>query len=1053
MADIRIKDLPPEAVPVSSEKLAIDGSSTRSATIAAIVEVGRPTASQAEAEAGTQPYKAMTPLTTAQAIEALAVPFSAIGSTIQPFSPNLTELAAVDPGTAGKAVLALEASPDIRNFLKLPTLVADRTEMKALDTTKDTVAYLTQAGGHAGAFKWTAGNFSTHIAFDTQEGFYVKANAIAATAGAWVRQSNFITPRMFGALADGFADDNVALQKAWDFSGNYKIPCYMEGLEYNTSDSVFTSSNLVLHGQGAVIYPIAWPSVGGVINNIRPVELERIQSNINIDHLITDGSKLPHYFVERAFPIQASNLLASQSDFSNAAWTKTGVTVTADAGTAPDGTLTADIIRENSANSIHGVAGTTTGAVANGDMLVYCVYAKTSTINRNIAVVISGTAFGASVSTAKFNLSGNSIISNSTDLYVVEVQKVNLSYSLITVAKRATAAGNYVCNVRMIDNTAAETYTGDGASFAVVWGAFTNIAEASNNSNLGPEFGGGASNIRVVNCIARKCRVGVGGGSGGGGFGGELGLKNVQFIGCTAEDCFRGFRIAGNGVDTLPYGATEEASNVVFLNSTARRCGTAVFAHSVAHLGDDESNLLAFDAIFDGIFIENCGHNAWSPVDWVLRDTVGGPQKSGVIALGGAQNVRFQNLRMALSSTYTTTDFDWLGRSGYPSATWNAGVDGYYGAGLSGKVESAIGGWGQNIHFTDVELDGTVTNIYKVHRVNPLGDVGTLPPTGPSNETVRQFIIEKFRHVRGSLLDYAFDAQIAMVGAPPVPTFVVDSRMSVRMLDVTTLGAFVSGVVGAGATALNNVYIHFSNNTGVTSDGTTAEWNTFGNVVPTTSARLLSLGGFDYAGGYSSTGTRFGVSYSKTDGLMRTSQNAATQKFHYAFYNTNGLVGSIQTLNSGTSFATTSDETLKEFIGQFPWEEAKRIILGDPVRDWHWKSDGSYAVGWGAQTSHAVSPDLATVGGWKDPITLETWEEGGVRYIHPATLSPWEHEELEVDEVTHNGRELVKAQKVEAIYMPWGVDQSKRTPYLWVAVSHLIGEVEELKAQLKKKRG
>lgn len=71
MADIRIKDLPPEAVPVSSEKLAIDGSSTRSATIAAIVEVGRPTASQAEAEAGTQPYNAMTPLTTAQAIAAL----------------------------------------------------------------------------------------------------------------------------------------------------------------------------------------------------------------------------------------------------------------------------------------------------------------------------------------------------------------------------------------------------------------------------------------------------------------------------------------------------------------------------------------------------------------------------------------------------------------------------------------------------------------------------------------------------------------------------------------------------------------------------------------------------------------------------------------------------------------------------------------------------------------------------------------------------------------------------------------------------------------------
>jgi hypothetical protein len=123
MADIRIKDLPPEAVPVSSEKLAIDGSSTRSATIAAIVEVGRPTASQAEAEAGTQPYNAMTPLTTAQAIAALGVAVSEIGVSIQPYSANLAELSPIDPGTSGKAMLAADTMTQAAAVVGLPAIV------------------------------------------------------------------------------------------------------------------------------------------------------------------------------------------------------------------------------------------------------------------------------------------------------------------------------------------------------------------------------------------------------------------------------------------------------------------------------------------------------------------------------------------------------------------------------------------------------------------------------------------------------------------------------------------------------------------------------------------------------------------------------------------------------------------------------------------------------------------------------------------------------------------------------------------------------------------
>lgn len=71
MANIRINDLPADPTPSASDVTAVDGTSTRKSTLTQVVDAGRPFASQAEAEAGTSPTKAMSPLTTAQAITAL----------------------------------------------------------------------------------------------------------------------------------------------------------------------------------------------------------------------------------------------------------------------------------------------------------------------------------------------------------------------------------------------------------------------------------------------------------------------------------------------------------------------------------------------------------------------------------------------------------------------------------------------------------------------------------------------------------------------------------------------------------------------------------------------------------------------------------------------------------------------------------------------------------------------------------------------------------------------------------------------------------------------
>lgn len=92
--------------------------------------------------------------------------------------------------------------------------VATRTALKALDTTVDTIAYLTEAE-REGMFVWRTGNYSSQIAADTQEGIYIKADAIASSAGAWVRVfDGAVEPEWFGAVGNGTTDDTVAVQAA-----------------------------------------------------------------------------------------------------------------------------------------------------------------------------------------------------------------------------------------------------------------------------------------------------------------------------------------------------------------------------------------------------------------------------------------------------------------------------------------------------------------------------------------------------------------------------------------------------------------------------------------------------------------------------------------------------------------------------------------------------------------------------------------------------------------------------------------------------------------------
>lgn len=239
MADIRINQLPLATGPTEAtptDFIPIDGTTTRKVSLANIADVVRPMASQAEAEAGLNSVKGMSPLTTAQAIAVQAATAaqgsladtalqpSSIGVSVQEHSDNLDTLSAVVPGVAGTTILSLSASVNVRNFLSVIPYVTSRANLKAVDTSLDAACFLTE-GGREGVFIWRTGDYSTQIAADTAEGIYIKANAIASNAGAWVRQFEGVQDiRWFGGIGNNAFDNASAFSAAGALGGQIYVP-------------------------------------------------------------------------------------------------------------------------------------------------------------------------------------------------------------------------------------------------------------------------------------------------------------------------------------------------------------------------------------------------------------------------------------------------------------------------------------------------------------------------------------------------------------------------------------------------------------------------------------------------------------------------------------------------------------------------------------------------------------------------------------------------------------------------------------------------------------
>lgn len=233
-------------------------------------------------------------------------------------------------------------------------------------------------------------------------------------------------------------------------------------------------------------------------------------------------------------------------------------------------------------------------------------------------------------------------------------------------------------------------------------------------------------------------------------------------------------------------------------------------------------------------------------------------------------------------------------------------------------------------------------------------------------------------------------------------------------LTIGAAGVDITGQLLAAAGTVSLPAISFTN------DPNTGLYNVSADVV------AMSLGGVEHsrwsgtsflvgatAGWANSAGTDTGFNITKPGQIIAsiTSNTAgswrrqSTDGALHGFYRDTTNVGTITITTTNTAYNTTSDEAFKIFNGEYDPQEAIAIIRADPVRAFTWVPElgGTDAIGWGAQTSYAVSPDLAS----------------------PGHGTPGDED-----------------------YVPWGVDQGKRTPYLWAALSYALDKIDELEARL-----
>jgi hypothetical protein len=254
-------------------------------------------------------------------------------------------------------------------------------------------------------------------------------------------------------------------------NGWYRCSVSIAGTTYDTTPLAIlglADANGVISYAGDVNkYIYAWGAqlVAGTL----PKDYQKTETRLNIPRLDYSNGTCPSLLVEP----QRTNLLTYSEQFDNAAWTKPTTTISANAITAPDGTLTADKLVPSAVLSpykeIWQNVSTTTG-----QPYTFSIFAKAGEYTY-LQLIGNGTGFGSFAFNVDLStgletyydstgstVNSRGIINYGNGWYKVFISVNAISTSSNRIAPQVIPAGNSVRGV---------SWTPDGTSGLYLWGA------------------------------------------------------------------------------------------------------------------------------------------------------------------------------------------------------------------------------------------------------------------------------------------------------------------------------------------------------------------------------------------------------------------------------------------------------------------------------------------------------------------------------------------------------------------------------------------------------
>ena len=172
-----------------------------------------------------------------------------------------------------------------------------------------------------------------------------------------------------------------------------------------------------------------------------------------------------------------TNHVLWSENFNNAVWTKTNIAITPDAVVAPDGSLTADQLVENTATAVHLVSQTLGFTPSDNATVTLSVYVKA--VGRDFFWLETRTK-AVTFPNAYFNLATGVVAATFNGASATITPVGDGWYRCTLTANVLTGAGTpqFTCGPGVAANSAGRTYLGDGSSGVYLWGAQYEVGAA-----------------------------------------------------------------------------------------------------------------------------------------------------------------------------------------------------------------------------------------------------------------------------------------------------------------------------------------------------------------------------------------------------------------------------------------------------------------------------------------------------------------------------------------------------------------------------------------------